>query len=42
VVTLVNIPGPAGFEEFVLRESYAKAGKDLGILIREKNQVGPS
>jgi hypothetical protein len=35
-VTLVNIPGPTGFEEFILREFCAKAGKDPGILIREK------
>jgi hypothetical protein len=34
-VTLVNIPGPTGFEEFILREFCAKAGKELGILIRK-------
>jgi hypothetical protein len=35
VVKLVNLPGQ-GMWEFDLREAYAKAGKDLGILIRGK------
>lgn len=36
LVKLVNIPGRDVWSGFDMREAYAKAGKDLGILIRGK------
>ncbi len=36
VVKLVNEPGRDAWSGFDMREAYAKAGKDLGILIRGK------
>jgi len=36
LVKLVNVPGRDPWSGFDMREAYAKAGKDLGILIRGK------
>jgi hypothetical protein len=36
VVKLVNEPGREAWSGFDMCEAYAKAGKDLGILIRGK------